>query len=355
MGTIDAFSKTLNTWYLKNKRDLPWRKTIDPYIIWLSEIILQQTRVSQGTAYFLKFSNKYSDVNSLASASEEEILKLWQGLGYYSRARNLHKTAIHISEKCNGVFPDNYTDLLKLYGIGDYTASAIASICFNKATATVDGNVFRFLSRKFGIYTAIDSSEGIKEFKSLAQILLDKKNPGDHNQALMEFGALICTPKNPKCNECPFSESCYGKNKEVIGKLPQKYKNIKIKNRHFNYLVFLNQSNRTFVQQRNGKDIWKNLYEFPLIESNSEMDFNDLICNQTFQLHLVDKTYHVSKYNPKPLIHKLTHQYLYCTFWIINTNLEKSKSIAWENLNNFAVPTLIQNFIDNYKKSDYFL
>ena len=355
MGINDTFTNTLNIWYLKNKRDLPWRKTKDPYIIWLSEIILQQTKVSQGTTYFLILIKKYSDINSMARASEDEILKLWQGLGYYSRARNMHKTAIHISKNCKGIFPSNYIDLLKLKGVGDYTASAIASICFNKPTATVDGNVFRFLSRHFGIYTPINSTAGFKEFKSLAQILLDKNNPGNHNQALMEFGALICTPKNPKCNECPFSESCYGINNQVVEELPNKIKKIKIKKRHFNYMVLSTLNNRTLIQKRNGNDIWKSLYEFPLIESNSEIDIKDLISDNIFQFLLAKKSYHISKYNQKPLRHKLTHQHLYCTFWIIDTNLEKTSSIAWENLNKFAVPTLLQNFIDNYKKSDYFL
>jgi len=355
MSTNDTFSKTLNIWYLKNKRDLPWRKTRNPYTIWLSEIILQQTKVSQGTPYFLKFINKYPNVSSLAKAREGDILKLWQGLGYYSRARNLHKTAIYICENNKGIFPNNHKDLLKLYGVGDYTASAIASICFNEATATIDGNVFRLLSRKFGIFTPIDSTVGFKEFKSLAQILLDKDNPGNHNQALMEFGALICTPKIPKCNECPFSTSCYGKNNHAIEQLPQKSKKVKIRKRYFNYLVFQNQSNRTVISPRNGKDIWKNLYEFPLIESMSEIDFENLAGDETFQSLLAKKDYHISKYNEKPLKHKLTHQHLYCTFWIIHTNLKKNKSIAWEKLNTFAVPTLIQNFIDNYKKSDYFL
>lgn len=355
MSTNDPFSKTLNIWYLKNKRDLPWRKTKDPYIIWLSEIILQQTKISQGTAYYLKFVKKYPNVNILAKASEEDVLKLWQGLGYYSRARNLHKTAIHISENHKGIFPDNYIDLLKLYGVGDYTASAIASICFNEDSATVDGNVFRVLSRKFGISTPIDSTLGIKEFKNLAQILLDKNNPGDHNQALMEFGALICTPKKPKCNECPFSNSCYGKNNFLIEKLPKKSKKIKIRKRHFNYLVFLNNNNRTLIRQRNGKDIWKNLYEFPLIESPTEIDFKDLIGDELFQLATDQKDYHISKYNEKPLLHKLTHQNLFCTFWIINTDLSGNETIEWDNLDRFAVPTLIQNFIDDYKKSDYFL
>ena len=354
MSTNHTFTKTLNIWYLKNKRDLPWRKTKDPYIIWLSEIILQQTKISQGTNYFLKLSKTYSDVNSLARAREEEILKLWQGLGYYSRARNLHKTAIHISENFNGIFPDNYMELLKLNGVGDYTASAIASICFNEATATVDGNVFRFLSRYFGIYTPIDSSVGFKEFKKLAQILLDKNNPGNHNQALMEFGALICTPKKPKCNECPFDQNCYAKNYQAIEKLPQKSKKIKIKKRYFNYLVLLN-NNRTIIRQRNGNDIWKNLYEFPMVESKAEIDFEALTDEETFQLLLEGKSYLHSKYNPTPLKHKLTHQHLYCTFWIIGTNLDKKRSISWENLHKFAVPTLIQNFIDNYKKNDYFL
>ena len=350
MPKMDSFSKTLNIWYLINKRDLPWRKTKDPYIIWLSEIILQQTRVSQGSIYFLKLSATFPNVKLLAEANEDHILKLWQGLGYYSRARNLHKTAKYISHNLNNTFPKNYNELIKLKGVGDYTASAIASICFNEAVATVDGNVFRFLSRYFGVVAPINSTNGAKEFKSIALSILDKKNPGNHNQAMMEFGALICTSKNPRCLECPFSKNCYAKNNDEINNLPQKIKKIKIRKRYFNYIVLMSNEKRTTIQQRNKNDIWKSLFEFPLIESCSEIDVKELINNEIFQTHLMNKSYHISKYNQNSISHKLTHQHLICTFWIVHTNLEKKSSIQWSRLSKFAVPTLIQNFIDEYQK-----
>ncbi len=208
------FSNILINWYLHNKRSLPWRETRNPYYIWLSEIILQQTQITQGLPYYLAFVKKFPTVFDLAKANETAVLNLWQGLGYYSRARNLHVTAKHVSNELNGMFPDNYDDLLKLRGIGDYTASAIASICFDQPTPVVDGNVYRFLSRYFGIKTPINASKANKEFKSLAQQLIDKKNPSEFNQAIMEFGARQCKPQNPDCTKCPFNESCVALQKE---------------------------------------------------------------------------------------------------------------------------------------------
>ena len=349
------FSKLLKTWYLKNQRDLPWRNTKDAYIIWLSEIILQQTKVSQGTAYFLKIREEYPNVHLLANAEETEILKLWQGLGYYSRARNLHKTAILISKEFKGIFPDTYQELIKLYGVGDYTASAIASICFGEATPTVDGNVFRFLARYFGVFTPINSSKGFVEFKNIAKNILDIKNPGNHNQAMMEFGALICTPKNPKCEECPFSDSCYGNLNRSIELLPQKNKKIKIRKRYFNYLVIMSTSRRTIIQQRIKKDIWKNLYEFPLLETMAPLNVKELMKSEMFQSLLHKKDYHVIQHNSKLTIHKLTHQNLYCTFWIVESELENYESISWEDIHKYPVPTLIQNFIEEYEKRELIL
>ncbi len=202
------FKKILTNWYSINKRNLLWRSTKNPYFIWLSEIIMQQTQVKQGSPYYEAFINQFPTVFDLAEADEETVLKLWQGLGYYSRARNLHASAKHIAYELNGKFPTTYSEIIKLKGVGDYTASAIASICFDEPTAVVDGNVYRVLSRYFGIDTPINSTQGIKEFKALASTLLDTAHPGDYNQAVMEFGATQCKPKNPYCMVCPLKDSC---------------------------------------------------------------------------------------------------------------------------------------------------
>ena len=244
------FSNLLIQWYLHNKRDLPWRKTIDPYRIWLSEIILQQTRVDQGMAYYFKFIYNFPSVFDLAKASEEDVLKLWQGLGYYSRARNLHFSAKYIVNELKGTFPANYYNLIKLKGVGDYTASAIASICYNESTAVVDGNVYRVLARYFGINTPINTSKGIKKFKQLAQELIDSKNPGTYNQAAMELGATVCKPQKPLCNECVFNNSCVALSKNLISNLPVKVNKLKIKQRYFNYLVITTGNNKTRIEKR---------------------------------------------------------------------------------------------------------
>lgn len=345
------FSNTLKIWYLKNKRQLPWRKTKNPYLIWLSEIILQQTRIDQGTSYYIKFSNKFPNVKSLANANEDEVLKLWQGLGYYSRARNLHKTAIYVAEDLQGLFPDNYDDLIKLKGVGDYTASAIASICFHENKAVVDGNVYRFLSRYFGISTPINSSKGNKEFKLLAENLIDGTNPGDHNQAIMEFGALTCKPL-PLCTDCPYSDSCIAFNKRTIKELPVKEKKIKIKKRYFNYLVIDANKISTVINRRTQKDIWQNLFDFPLFESTSQLSVKEILKSQLIDQLLAKKLFHLSRFNPQPIIHKLTHQHLYATFWVIETKEAVENSISWEKINTFAFPILIKNFIDQYQKRD---
>ena len=342
------FSNTLIMWYLLNKRDLPWRKTKDPYFIWLSEIILQQTKIAQGSSYYLKFIDHFDDISQLANADEEKILKLWQGLGYYSRARNLHHTAQYISDHLNGVFPGDYSDLIKLKGIGDYTASAILSICYNKPHATVDGNVYRVLARYFGVSTPINSPKGIKEFKELAQLMLDHKKPGTHNQAIMEFGAMVCKPKNPNCNVCLLKNSCFALQKNTIKDLPVKTNKVKVKNRFFNYLIVDNKK-QTLIQQRTGKGIWKNLFEFPLFESASKIEAADLIYTDLFKKIIGEKKYTLKKFNTSQVIHKLTHQKLYTTFWIIEIEEEIEDGILWQNFDNFAVPTLIQNFIDKYR------
>ena len=343
------FSNTLIMWYLNNQRDLPWRKSKNPYLIWLSEIILQQTRIAQGTSYYQKFADEFDTIFDLAQADEKTILKLWQGLGYYSRARNLHSTAKIIANQYNGQFPESYIDLIKLKGIGDYTASAIASIAFNQPHATVDGNVFRVLSRVFGINTPINESKGVKEFKRLAQELLDPNDPGTHNQALMEFGALVCTPKKPKCHTCVFSHTCFALQQKTIDRLPVKHKKLKIKKRYFNYLIFDFKGESTILRQRKKKDIWQNLFEFPLHESPDELQDETVLVQMIRSELLPDGPFTISKYNTTPVIHKLSHQIISTSFWIIEPVHKPQNTISWKELNKFALPVLLQNFVDKFK------
>ncbi|MCL4144887.1 UNVERIFIED_CONTAM: hypothetical protein GTU68_021054, partial [Idotea baltica] len=265
------FSRKILIWYGQNKRTLPWRRTRDPYKIWLSEIMLQQTRVAQGTPYYLKFISAFPKVEDLANATEEKVLKLWQGLGYYSRARNLHATAKMVVEIYDGKFPEKHQELLKLKGVGDYTASAISSICFDEPHAVVDGNVYRVLSRYFGVQIPINSTEGIKYFKKLANEVKDAENIRDYNQGIMEFGAIQCTPKKPNCLFCPLNGSCIALKERKTDTLPIKLKKTKVRNRYFNYLVpiFSDEmgNKSTVLKQRKGKGIWQNLWEFPLLET----------------------------------------------------------------------------------------
>lgn len=343
------FSKKLIVWYLQNKRDLPWRNTNNPYHIWLSEIMLQQTRVLQGLPYYLKFIEAYPKVEDLASAPEDEVLKLWQGLGYYSRARNLHATAKMVAKEMDGIFPNNYKDLLKLKGVGDYTASAIASISFNQPEAVVDGNVYRVLSRFFGISTPINSTAGQKEFKQLAQELIDKEQPGTFNQAIMEFGARYCVPQNPNCENCIFNDSCVAFQQKKVAQLPVKIKSKPVKQRFFNYLVILSENDRTVLQQRNGKGIWHKLYEFPLIETSKEIEVSELQKLPQFQ-DFSDKINirNISLYNEEAVVHKLSHQHLNTRFWIIETLDETESSVPVSEIGNYAVPVLIANFVSEF-------
>ena len=342
------FSKILIQWYLQCKRDLPWRSTIDPYHIWLSEIILQQTRVEQGISYYFKFIEQFPTVNDLAFASEEQVLKLWQGLGYYSRARNLHFSAKYIVNEWQGVFPTTYADIIKLKGVGDYTASAIASICFNEATAVVDGNVYRVLARYFGINTPINSSKGTKEFKLLAQELISKKSPSDHNQAIMEFGARLCKPQSPNCSICPLNSGCVALEKSLIKVLPVKENRIKIKNRYFNYIVIQTTNNKTKLVKRN-KGIWINLYEFPLVEAMGDIDEKQLIEHDMFNDLLKKRPATIKLFNNKAIVHKLSHQHIYTKFWIVKTSSSNEFTISWDSINNFPVSALIDKFISQYK------
>lgn len=338
------FSNKLVYWYLQNKRDLPWRKTKEPYFVWLSEIILQQTRIAQGVNYFLKFKHTFPTIHQLANANEMTVLKLWQGLGYYSRARNLHATAQYISKELKGQFPNSHKELLKLKGVGDYTASAIASICFDKAEAVVDGNVYRVLARYFGIFTPINSTKGIKEFKELAQNCLDIQQPGIYNQAIMDFGSIQCKPQNPDCLNCPLSNSCVALKNNTIKELPVKQKKIKIKKRYFHYLLFITSDAKTVLELRSGSGIWQGLYQFPLLEF--EKDTVEVIESKEFQ-SIVPENAKISLLNTNPIIHKLSHQYLYTHFWKIEIATFSRAKVSLNEISKYPVPVLIANFLEH--------
>lgn len=256
------FSNAIENWYKEYKRELPWRDSADPYVIWISEIILQQTRVVQGYDYFVRFMKRFPDVATLAEADEDEVMKYWQGLGYYSRARNLHAAA----KSMNGVFPKTYPEVRALKGVGEYTAAAICSFAYNMPYAVVDGNVYRVLSRYLGIDTPIDSTEGKKLFAAVADELLDRKNPALYNQAIMDFGAIQCSPQTPNCMFCPLADSCAALAKGTVAELPVKQHKIKTTNRYFNY-IYVRMGVHTFINKRTGNDIWRNLFELPLIET----------------------------------------------------------------------------------------
>lgn len=342
------FTTTLTHWYSTYNRSLPWRKTKNPYYIWLSEIILQQTQIKQGLPYYKAFVANFPTVFNLANAKEEQVLKLWQGLGYYSRARNLHSAAQYIVTELKGEFPKTYKDLLKLKGVGDYTASAIASICFDEKNAVVDGNVYRVLSRYYGINTPINSTQGIKEFKTLAQTLLPNINVGDYNQAIMEFGALQCKPKNPKCNDCPLQNSCFALEKKLVEVLPVKINKTKISKKHFNFLVLISNDKKTILEKRTTKGIWQNLYQFPLIETSKPLTQEQFKVNLEIKTLLNGAKFQFSLYNDKDIIHKLSHQHLHTKFWIINIDKLPKQGLDISNIKTLPVPTLIENFVEEF-------
>jgi A/G-specific adenine glycosylase len=338
------FSDILTNWYSKNKRDLPWRNTSSPYKVWLSEIILQQTRVAQGLDYYNKFVESYPTIVDLANDDEDNVLKLWQGLGYYSRARNLHATAKIVSFELNGVFPLTYDQIIRLKGVGPYTAAAISSFCFGEKKAVVDGNVYRVLSRYFGISTPTDSTIGKKEFQELAQECLSSENPGEHNQAIMEFGALQCTP-NPNCEACPLRVSCSAYTNCMVKAFPVKAKKIKVRDRYFNFIV-ISDNDSFYIQKRESKDIWQNLYQFPLQETNKEIlspfELEESIVNQAVFLQVSEQFKHL-----------LSHQRIYAKFWEFNLAempiLKGFEKIKKRDIQEFAIPRLIEKYLESVK------
>lgn len=342
---MSDFNLLIINWYRQNKRNLPWRLSKDPYKIWLSEIILQQTKVDQGLNYYLKFCTNYPTVQDLANADEQEVLSDWQGLGYYSRARNLHATAKKIVTSYNGKFPTSYAEILTLKGVGSYTAAAISSFAFDLPHAVVDGNVYRVLSRLFDVELPIDSSDGIKAFKLLADELLNKEHPAEHNQAIMEFGALQCTPNNPNCIDCPFAVTCLARKNGTIQQRPVKKGKTKVRNRYFHYL-HIEANDQLLITKRTGKDIWQNMYEFPLIEKEKYEDIleiqSEIETSYSIKIESVSNT----------VKHILSHQHLYTNFWktseIPACFLHDSSFILISKnaLTSYPIPRLIDRYLE---------
>lgn len=330
-------SQILQSWYQDNHRSLPWRETKDAYRIWLSEVILQQTRVVQGYDYYVRFVQTFPTVRDLANATEDEVLKLWQGLGYYSRARNLHKAARQVLELHQGEFPTRYAELIGLAGVGPYTAAAIASFSSDEAVAVVDGNVYRVLSRQMDIETPIDSTQGQKEFQALADTLLDRKKPGRHNQAIMEFGALQCTPTSPLCETCPLLAKCLAHENGTISIRPVKARRVKVRERHLHYYLF-KYNEELWVHQRGAGDIWQGLWEFVLFEGEPRPDLPQ---EPSFSLR-----------------HQLTHQLLLCNFYLVEVSTpditlpDGYVRVTWEEWQEKAVPKPIIEA--NQKFSSFF-
>jgi len=341
------WTQKLLQWYSENKRSFLWRETQEPYKVWLSEIILQQTRTAQGLPYFKRFIETFPTLEALALASEDQVLKLWQGLGYYSRARNLHFTAQYIHTHLKGQFPKTFHDLMALKGVGDYTASAIASICYGLPEPVVDGNVYRFLSRYFGINMPINTSAAHREFKAKAKQLMGQAAPGTFNQAMMEFGALHCLPKNPKCTDCPFVLDCRAYNQHKIHFYPVKLQKQKIRTRFFNYLVISDSCQNYMMEKRTQKGIWQNLYQFPLIETKGPIKSSEkLKVRSEYPSELADLP--TALWNKAPITHKLTHQILEVNFWVIYSKTQLNKAFAIDAIKDLAVPVVIQNFIEEF-------
>ena len=344
----DFYSKSLVNWYKEHRRDLPWRRSSDPYIIWISEIILQQTRVAQGLDYFNRFVARFPDVRALAVASEDEVLRYWQGLGYYSRARNLLEAARTICRDFDGIFPRTYNEVRSLKGIGDYTAAAIVSFAYDLPYPVLDGNVYRVLARLFALSTPIDSAQGKKEFAELAALLLDKEHPGLHNQAIMELGALQCVPRQPDCSLCPLMDKCMAYAAGEVSAYPVKQQKLKTRPRYFHYLHIV-CGNNTYIQRREGKDIWQGLYQLPLIETDTPADFSELQQTDAFRRLLSDCGRMEISVVLRDIKHVLSHQTLYASFYYIKVEregktLNEYLRIPLSYLENYAFPRLILRY-----------
>lgn len=343
------FGAELQKWYHEHKRDLPWRETKDAYKIWLSEIILQQTRVEQGLPYYLRFLERFKTVVDFANADEDDILHLWQGLGYYSRGRNMHKTARIVRDEYQGIFPVDYKSLLKLPGIGDYTAAAISSFANNEAQAVLDGNVFRVLSRFYGIDTPINSTEGKKIFTAIARQNLDQEHPALYNQAIMDFGAIHCKPKQPLCSRCMFNQSCYALLHGEVERLPVKLKSKASRDRYFNYFI-VKDNEQILISKRGEGDVWQNLYEFPLIEYDHTVTIPEILLDEQFVEYFGQKAN--LRILQKQTKHILSHQNIYATFFEVQLadSLIQKKSnwdyVYLKDLDKLAKHKLIFTFLE---------
>ncbi len=351
MNSNKFFRKTLISWYLQNRRNLPWRNTSDPYMIWLSEIILQQTRVDQGLPYYNRFIAKFPTVKHLAEADESQVLRLWQGLGYYSRARNLHACAQYIVDRYNGSFPNNYEKLLQLKGVGAYTAAAISSFAFGLAIPVVDGNVFRVLSRIFGIENDISFPKERKFFQSLSEELIDRDDPYNYNQGIMEFGALQCTPAKPNCEDCVFIAICHAYMNNMQDLLPVKSKKVKVRKRFFNYLV-IECKGKLLMKKRNEGDIWAGLYDFYLFESSKLKDLDQLLStNNEAWLH--PDSIIIGEQSPS-YTHILSHQRIFATFhkiYLKEDLIPESSEFGFyskKNIMDLPKPILIVNYLNDH-------
>lgn len=353
---MDGFielSKRLQRWYMEHKRDLPWREEVTPYQVWLSEVILQQTRVDQGIDYYHRFVTHFPDVASLADADEQEVLKFWQGLGYYSRARNLHKAARQIVVDFGGKMPRSYDDLLKLKGVGPYTAAAVASIAYGLPHAVVDGNVYRVLSRLFGIETPIDTTKGRREFAQLADLILDKDHPSEHNQAVMELGALVCLPRRALCDECPLADRCYALKNQRVYDFPLREKRVRIRTRYFSYFHIIN-GDYTYIRQRQERDIWRNLYEFPLIEHADVAGFEGILPDDALKVIMKDVGFAEMEHRWRTR-HVLTHQVLHIDFYLVrlsDENLVMNDTgfleVKIDDIDKYPVSALMGKYLDTF-------
>lgn len=337
------FSNNLILWYLENKRDLPWRHTVNPYPIWLSEIILQQTRVAQGLPYYYAFITTFPTIYDLANADEEQVLKLWQGLGYYSRARNLHFAAKFIANDLKGEFPKNFEDLKKLKGVGDYTAAAIASFAYNEAVPVVDGNVFRVMSRFFGIDLDISLSTTKKEFFNRGLELIPNGKSSVYNQAIMEFGALQCVPQNPDCTICPLAKQCRAFALGKVNLFPVKTKKLKITNRYITYLLVYDVNGNSLVQKRTAKGIWHNLYELPNIETDKSLASVEISKLIKEKLNGISK---LTEIKSAEVIHKLSHQHLHISFWKVNLDVKLEEALPFNEIMKLPFPIVLHNFLE---------
>ena len=344
---MEPVSDILLSWFAREGRDLPWRRTRDPYRIWLSEVILQQTRVAQGLEYYLRFTERFPDIAALAAAPEDEVLKLWQGLGYYSRARNLHAAARQVMSRFGGVFPATYGEVRALPGVGDYTAAAVCSIVYDAPCAVLDGNVYRVLARLFDIGIPIDTTAGKRTFAELAQLQLDTSRPGLYNQAIMDFGALQCTPAQPRCGDCPLAGRCLALAAGTVGVRPVKQGRAKVRDRWFNYL-HVTCGGQTLLHRRGGGDIWQGLYEFPLIETDKAADFAELAATAAFR-EFGNGRWHLRRSVTMPG-HQLSHQLLHAVFHRIECDaMPAFPSVETAALGGYALPRLIDRYLTKYQ------